>query len=300
LIARVAGALGVDESFVEKDWFVVQAISRLLAARTGELAPVFSGGTSLLKGHRLISRFSEDMDFKLQLSQEFSALSGNQRRQLLSRFRDDVVHLWGLAGFYVAHVESRNDNAFLRIELEYPTQFPEHLALRPHIQAEISARSPRLPSVPKPIGSFVTEFRREAPELARVDCVDPAETAADKLSALAWRVITRDRSAANDDPTVVRHVYDLAALGPLAEAAPGFVPLVAEVMAEDGARGGGAAAQFGPARRVQEMLDRLRDDPLYRVEYQQFAEGMTFAGEGETLTFDAALESVQALSKLVE
>jgi hypothetical protein len=42
---------------------------------------------------------------------------------------------------------------------------------------------------------------------------DPVETAADKLSALAWRVHARDRASPEDDPTIIRHLHDLAALG---------------------------------------------------------------------------------------
>ena len=37
--------------------------------------------------------------------------------------------------------------------------------------------------------SFVAQARNEEPEVARVACVAPAETAADKLSALTWRVL---------------------------------------------------------------------------------------------------------------
>jgi hypothetical protein len=46
---------------------------------------------------------------------------------------------------------------------------------------------------------------------AAFPCVDPVETADDKLSALAWRVPARDRTRADDDPTIIRHLHDLAA-----------------------------------------------------------------------------------------
>ncbi|GEO01913.1 MULTISPECIES: nucleotidyl transferase AbiEii/AbiGii toxin family protein [Novosphingobium] len=62
-LGRVAGTLAVDEAFVEKDWYVVQAIRALLTLDDADFTPVFSGGTSLLKGHGLIKRFSEDIDF---------------------------------------------------------------------------------------------------------------------------------------------------------------------------------------------------------------------------------------------
>jgi len=80
-LGRVAGTLAVDEAFVEKDWFVVQAISALLQLEDPDFTPVFSGGTSLLKGHRLIMRFSEDIDFKLSVSEAFVDLPRHQRRR---------------------------------------------------------------------------------------------------------------------------------------------------------------------------------------------------------------------------
>ncbi|WP_096362102.1 hypothetical protein [Sphingobium cloacae] len=45
-LGRVAGALAVDEAFVEKDWFVVQAIAGLVDSGAAQITPIFSGGTS--------------------------------------------------------------------------------------------------------------------------------------------------------------------------------------------------------------------------------------------------------------
>jgi len=55
--------------------------------------------------------------------------------------------------------------------------------------------------------------QREPPEVASFPCVDAVETAADKLSALAWRVLVRDRTSPNDDPTIIRHLHDFLSRG---------------------------------------------------------------------------------------
>lgn len=144
LIGLVAGALGVDESFVEKDWHVVRAIRLLVDPPHEHLTPVFSGGTSLLKGHQLIRRFSEDMDFKLQLSPAFLKLSGNARRNALSAYRDDLVERWKVAGFTIGEVITRDAGGFIRVEMTYDSAFAAHAALRPHVLAEISAKPPGL------------------------------------------------------------------------------------------------------------------------------------------------------------
>ena len=55
--------LDTPPSFVEKDFWVCLVLDALFGNRsTGHPQLVFKGGTSLSKAHRLIPRFSEDID----------------------------------------------------------------------------------------------------------------------------------------------------------------------------------------------------------------------------------------------
>ncbi|HKJ97998.1 MAG TPA: hypothetical protein VJ959_03685 [Desulfotignum sp.] len=47
----------------------------------------------------------------------------------------------------------------------------------------------------------------------KIGCVSVIETAGDKLSALTWRILVRDKADEKDDPTMIRHLHDLVALG---------------------------------------------------------------------------------------
>jgi hypothetical protein len=294
-LGRVAGALAVDEAFVEKDWFVVQAIKVLLAQGSADISPIFSGGTSLLKGHGLIKRFSEDVDFKLGLSPAFLEQSGNQQRKLLGVFKDALVTAWEKAGFTVTDVIARDANGFIQVEMDYPSIIADHDALRPHILAELSAKPPRLPAQERPLSSYVNQFRSLAAEVAGIACVDPVETAADKLSAFAWRMIVRDRSSPNDDPTIVRHLHDLAALEPVIAGSNAFPKLLAETLVADSHRGGDATARLAPAERLAAMLDKFEADHLYADDYARFVGGLAFAGESEIPSF---AEAVGVLTRL--
>lgn len=298
-LGLVAGALAVDEAFVEKDWFVVQAIRVLEGLRTADIVPVFSGGTSLLKGHGLIKRFSEDIDFKLSLSEAFEGLSGNQRRNALGAFRDGLVTGWTDAGFTITDVTARDGNGFICIEMTYPTLLDGHDALRPHILAELSAKPPRLEPRALPLTSFVNTYRALAPEVAAVACVDPVETAADKLSAFAWRALTRDRASPKDDPAIVRHLHDLAALECAVGDHADFPGLLAETMLADTGRGSEVSRAMAPAERLGAMMETLRADPLYPDEYARFVEGMAFAGGDEVPSFSQAVSAVERLSALL-
>lgn len=294
-LGRVAGALAVDEAFVEKDWYVVQAIRTLLGQGNADISPIFSGGTSLLKGHGLIKRFSEDIDFKLGLSPAFLELSGNQQSKTLSKFKNTLVSAWTAAGFTITEIIARDANGFIQVEMDYPSIIDDHDALRPHILAELSAKPPRLPAQTKPLSSYVNQYRALAAEVAEIACVDPVETAADKLSAFTWRMIVRDRASPKDDPTIVRHLHDLAALEPVISESDAFPALLAETMVADTHRGGVVTLQLTPAERLAAMLEKLQSDPLYADDYARFVGGMAFAGEGEIPSFDAAVQAVTRL-----
>lgn len=298
-LGRVAGALAVDEAFVEKDWYVVQAIRALLTLGHADVSPVFSGGTSLLKGHGLIKRFSEDIDFKLSLSAEFLALSHHQQRRRLGDCRDRLTALWSDLGFTDLEVEARSGNSFLQFEMSYPTKLGGHAALRPHILAELSAKPPALQPVSRSIASFVAQFRAAEPEVPAILCVDPVETAADKLSAFAWRSIARDRRHPDDDPTIVRHLHDLSALEAVATASADFPALLLEALRADTMRGQGAVQDLPPQERLMAMLDRVKRDPDYAAEYRQFVEGMAFAGASDIPDFEKALAALERLCAML-
>jgi len=298
-LGRVAGALGVDEAFVEKDWFVVQAVEVLVRLGNQDLTPVFSGGTSLLKGHRLIKRFSEDIDFKLALSEAFVAKSQGQRKKLLSTFKKELVAAWETAGFTNFNVEAGSGNAFIRIEMDYPSVLEPHNSLRPHILAELSAKPPHLASHNCTLTSFVAQFRGDPSEVGSIPCVDPVETAADKLSAFAWRVLVRERGSEKDDPTIIRHVHDLAVLEAVIEAEGPFGPLLAETLAADSDRGGGAVAGLPARERLAAMFEKLEADAEYGSEYDRFVGAMAFAGAGEVPTYKEALKALRRLTLLL-
>src|SRR5580692_3362017 len=90
VIEEVALELGINPAFVEKDWYVVQILQiigsmDLLGAKT-----IFAGGTALAKAHRLLQRFSEDIDFRL-VYPALATLSRNERRKQLSVLKQ-LIH----------------------------------------------------------------------------------------------------------------------------------------------------------------------------------------------------------------
>jgi len=112
----------------------------------------------------------------------------------------------------VGEVKSGNASRFFSADMAYDGEFEGGSRLLPHLRVEMSFQGPALPPVGRPIRSMVAEAQQEAPEIGSLLCIDPIETAADKLSALTWRVRTRRRGDARDDPTIIRHLHDLRTL----------------------------------------------------------------------------------------
>lgn len=58
---KESGGLGINASFIEKDYWITKALQQLSRCEAMETA-VFKGGTSLSKIYRIGARFSEDVD----------------------------------------------------------------------------------------------------------------------------------------------------------------------------------------------------------------------------------------------
>jgi hypothetical protein len=296
LVEQVAEDLGTSSGLIEKDWHVVRAIGVIAEVDTAGMAPAFSGGTSLSKGWELIKRFSEDIDFKVG---EPTASSAGRARRERTAYRHRVLEALGSAGF--ERVETPivgNASRFFSADLAYGAEFGAGQGLRPHIRIEMSFRAPALPPVARPIRSLVATAQREVPEVAAFPCVNPVETATDKLSALAWRVCARDRASPDDDPTIIRHLHDLAALEEHVAPTPRFSELVLAAVAGDEGRRGGEPAS-GPAAMFREMLHRLETDPSWAREYEDFVRAVSFAGPGDGIAFVAALAACYRLVSIV-
>jgi predicted nucleotidyltransferase component of viral defense system len=291
LIERIAGALGVDESLVEKDWHAVRALGAIASVHVPDAIPVFSGGTSLSKGWDLIKRFSEDIDFKVMTPQ---ALSVAQARKLRRVYRAAVLDALADRHFIIqGTADVGNDGRFFSATFTYEAHFPIDRALRRRLKVEMSFVDPALPALARPLQSLVARARSADAEVAAFRCVDPVETAADKLSALSWRAYARDRQSPKDDPTIVRHLHDLAALEILATADDRFASLARETAESDARRAKPRDVDW--KTMLLDMPERLARDVEWRREYEQLVDAVSFARAEERIGFDAALDGSRRL-----
>lgn len=81
LIQATAAHIRIPAAHVEKDYWVTRVLKRLHESDYSEA--VFKGGTSLSTVHRLIERFSEDIDLALKTDEGLS----ESRRRALDRIK---------------------------------------------------------------------------------------------------------------------------------------------------------------------------------------------------------------------
>jgi predicted nucleotidyltransferase component of viral defense system len=298
LVEIIASDLGVDPSFVEKDWYAMRIIASLIAVNDFGVQLVFSGGTSLSKGFGLIKRFSEDLDFKVILPE------ANPTRKQCSTYRNKIVEVirgssseWSLSG----EPKPENENRKFTLLIRYKENFEIPAALRPYIKLDVNFILPTLPVEQRPLQSFIAQAMDQPPEVPLMACVSPIETAAEKLSALTWRVLSRNRGSEKDDPSLIRHLYDLTALRDVIFNYSNFSDLVVGVIGKDieNDRGKIKSLANSEVELLQKMLLTLEDDSLYANEYQQFVTGMSYAVEDECPTFSEAIDAVKSIIGII-
>lgn len=242
LLDQLASHGTVLASVAEKDLWVCWTLARLHEI-PGMPRLTFKGGTSLSKVHRLIDRFSEDID--LTFSRDgwgfdgdrdplCEGMSAKQRQRLvdeISQHAREVVRdvaapglraicakQIGGTGWSVEVDPSVADQQ--TIVFTYPTRTTYSSYMKPVVVMEFGARGDPWPTAAQRVCSLIEDaFPGEAPEsVVTVETLDPERTFWEKatlLHALHHHTLSHpDRSAARQS----RHLYDLHRLwAPLRE-----------------------------------------------------------------------------------
>ncbi len=297
LIEDTAIELAVGPGLVEKEWHAVRIVEIVSQTVAPRLLPLFGGGTSLSTAHGLTNRFSEDVDFKI-------AKSGGQIHPAtaddISRFLNQAKPAILEAGYRELEDLAQQDRrfGFQRCCFGYDPRFPATATMRPHVQLEITPIDENtLTSRNLAIFTRVSRLARSEADIENVPCVDIVDTGADKISALTWRVLVRTRGAPRDDDSLVRHVYDLAALAPKVSNNAFFRNLCIQRLQQDARqqRSEGRIDPLNPVDAVREMRRKLSNDPAYTDEYNGFITDMAFDRDPPPPTFDEALQTLDIL-----
>ena len=292
LVSDIAVELNVNASFIEKDYYAVKVIQAIASYSHDEIMPIFCGGTSLSKGYGILKRFSEDVDFRAQFKVGTRPTQGT-----LKAFRYEIYSLIESIEGITLNTEQRETGGnYFKIPLIYPQIADVSSALRPHLQLDFSYTQIQSEPEECSISSFVAEFTKGSPE-ARILCLPPLETAAEKFSALVWRVNKRNRDDEQGDPAMIRHLHDLHVLKDCICLQNKKFNEMVSASFKAGENTLTRSLNMTLPEATEQMLDKLYGDEMYAVEYEQFVSRMSYATSQDLASFDDAINFLGRLSE---
>ncbi|MCY3858003.1 MAG: nucleotidyl transferase AbiEii/AbiGii toxin family protein [Gammaproteobacteria bacterium] len=185
----------------EKDLIVQHCLDALESFDDDRAILAIEGGTALAYYHRMITRFSEDLDIRLVLSKELESLDTNSKIEIVKdigvRFQNHVAtELSYLIETNKGRV--RRDGVVQSLIFDY-----EPIETNREVVAGLKFELVFVPL----LLDLTTKLHRNEQNLP---AVNPVETAAGKLIALCSRLPEN----ADSNPDIVRHIHDLASLFP--------------------------------------------------------------------------------------
>lgn len=221
LIRTVSHERHIQLQLVEKDYWIMHVLYGLSQQGfTYEL----KGGTSLSKGYRIIERFSEDIDIRIEPPSKLNVMFGKNHQKpahVESRrhFFDWLTETIRIPGIERVEREPSFDDDQFRgagIRLIYPSAFQTLTKLKPGILLEVGFDD-TAPNEAVDISSWALEKAAAAgvnfiDNRARgVKCYHPAYTLVEKLQAVSTKFRQQQQSG-GFPVNFLRHYYDIYCL----------------------------------------------------------------------------------------
>lgn len=275
---------------IEKDYYVTMILRLLTQKSIGLGEVVFKGGTSLSKCHKVIDRFSEDIDIT------FTEHLGEKRRKKL---KYDVMkavseELRVPIKNWDSIQSDRDLNSYI---FDYNTMFESSGEnLREGVKVEIALASYSFPTETLQISSYVGDYLLETqPELAKQYFFEPfkmktqslSRTFIDKVYALC------DYYLQGKTRRLSRHLYDLHKIFPKISFGDDFKRLAKEVKALRAKMDVCPSAK--PDINVCELIKKYSAENYYKADFDIITETLineevAYADVMETMSKVAAFD----------
>lgn len=219
LISLTSQTLGIEEIYIEKDYFVVLALKGLSTSGCRQNG-IFKGGTSLSKSYGILNRFSEDIDVAI-LNDDGDDIGGRAAMKRVEEaltsadcFEEDK-----------AHERSKKKGARLRQTVhKYPLLRPEEdygQASR-HLFIDASRMSVGIPFEERSVTTYISDYLRETDQEhvieeyqlhpVQVLTLSMERTFIEKLGSTVKFAFKDEREGPDDLLRLkrgIRHIYDL-------------------------------------------------------------------------------------------
>ena len=267
----------------EKDYYVT-LILRGLSLRLPFI--VFKGGTSLSKCHKVIKRFSEDIDITID-----SPITQGQMKKLKQAIKEITAEL----GLSIPNIDdTRSRRSYNRYVLEYKSVLSgDDDTVQTAVLLETSFAEVSFPTVVLPVHSYIGDMMvEEAPEAMEQFCLEPFDmkvqsidrTLADKVFAIC------DYYMQGRVKKHSRHIYDIYKLLEMVPLTQEYKALVKEV--RDARAMTNICPSAQPGVDVPKILNTLIDDEIYKDDYVT----LTTRILEENITYETAIEAVRKIA----
>lgn len=296
-IRQTAIILGLSPDFIRKDYFVTKAICLLSEISNDYFDLVFQGGTSLSKGYGVISRLSEDADFRVISKPASLNLGQSAKRRELRLFRHSLVSSLTNAGFDVKVQDVRvfYEGRYMSIRASFDGA-QGIFYLKPHIAIDCFLGELELKPEIKSISTMMKVTLGDTECNHRyfpVSCVALDETAAEKWVALSRRNVDSIETPRDSDKHLVRHLYDLYELYQQKRLSDDYYLVRERVLQKEHAMFG--SGSFDKIQiKINTALQHLRTDEKWEEHWNFFLEQMVY--QPEKPGFKQAIAAVEELN----
>lgn len=268
---------------VEKDYYVTMILRRL-SEKLGFI--VFKGGTSLSKCHKVIKRFSEDIDITID-----EKLSQGQMRSL----KHTIMEIAQDLGLMISNIdETRSRRSYNQYILEFNSVLSEVNDIIPaQVLLETSFAEISYPTVILPVNSYIGDMMKtEAPDLRESYKLEPFEmkvqaldrTLVDKVFAICDYYLDGNVSKHS------RHIYDVFKLLQIVPQTEVFKALVTKVREERAKSRRCPSAK--PEVDMPELLRMIVDSNAYKRDYDDLISRL----REEPLDYDTAVSALRTIA----
>ena len=275
---------GVLPAVVEKDYYVT-VILRCLSNRLDYV--VFKGGTSLSKCHKVIKRFSEDIDITIDKN-----LTQSQKRELKQTIKE-VAEKIGLRIPNINLLRSRR--SYNRYILEYDSVVTEQdEAIQTAVLLETSFAEISFPTVRMSVHSYIGDLMyEEAPGQSENYGLDLFEmkvqgidrTLVDKVFAIC------DYYMLGKVKKYSRHIYDIYKLIQIVPQDDAFKELIQQVRLERAKTNICPSAQ--PEIDIPDTLMAIVKNEVFKEDYRSITSRIL----EEPISYETAIQAVKKIAE---
>lgn len=283
LATGASEAMGLDESFVVKDYFVVAMLKEITCRNP---ALVFKGGTCLSKCYGVIDRFSEDVDLGIQ---EEHATEGMRRR-----IKRAVLESAEELGLSIANLDrTRSRREYNRYEIPLPsidgTSFNERLIV------ETAVMTPADPALKRPLQSLIGEYCEAQ---GYQDVIEEFGLGSFEVLANSLERTFCDKVFAVCDYYLAgpipyrqsRHLYDLRKLLAVVALDEDLLSLLSVVRKQR--LGNYRTPSADPEVDVAEVLEEIARDEVYRTDYEHVTAPLLY----EQMSYEEASSALREIA----